>query len=126
MSRANRWSQRIWLCVLAASGLVLQAANADEWKFEDANVGELPKGWSAAKTGEGPGSVWKVLADPTAPDGAKDFTEVIGQMMGGAFGAIPGGEVNPPVKSKGIPAQIPGLTPAMMKQIQDAQNKLKQ
>ncbi len=31
--------------------------------LDKAKVGELPAGWSAAKTGEGPGSVWKVLED---------------------------------------------------------------
>ena len=31
--------------------------------LDTAKVGELPKGWAAAKTGEGPGSVWKVVMD---------------------------------------------------------------
>ena len=31
--------------------------------LDKAKVGELPEGWSAAKTGEGPGSVWRVLKD---------------------------------------------------------------
>jgi len=31
--------------------------------LDKAKVGELPTGWVAAKTGEGPGSVWKVLED---------------------------------------------------------------
>jgi hypothetical protein len=30
-------------------------------------IGQLPPGWIAAKTGEGPGSVWKVVEDATAP-----------------------------------------------------------
>jgi hypothetical protein len=30
-------------------------------------VGKLPRGWSAAQTGEGSGSVWKVVADTTTP-----------------------------------------------------------
>jgi hypothetical protein len=34
-------------------------------------LGELPKGWLAAKTGQGPGSVWKVLEDKSAPAGTK-------------------------------------------------------
>jgi len=41
------------------------------WNFEDAKVGKLPAGWSSAKTGKGPGSVWKVLEDKSAPDGSK-------------------------------------------------------
>ncbi len=41
------------------------------WDFEDAAVGKLPAGWSAAKTGEGEGSVWKVVEDKSAPGGAR-------------------------------------------------------
>jgi hypothetical protein len=37
--------------------------------LEDVPVGRLPPGWTAAKTGEGPGSVWKVVEDATAPGG---------------------------------------------------------
>ena len=38
-------------------------------------VGELPPGWFAAKTGEGPGSVWKVVEDATAPSGGKALAQ---------------------------------------------------
>jgi hypothetical protein len=31
------------------------------------DLGKLPAGWEAAKTGTGAGSVWKVVADDTAP-----------------------------------------------------------
>jgi hypothetical protein len=41
------------------------------WDFEDAAVGKLPEGWSAAKTGKGEGSVWKIAEDKTAPKGPK-------------------------------------------------------
>ena len=41
------------------------------WTFEDAKVGKLPRGWSSAKTGKGPGSVWKVLKNKSAPSGDK-------------------------------------------------------
>jgi undecaprenyl-diphosphatase len=34
-----------------------------------AALGELPQGWVAAKTGEGPGSVWQVVEDAGAPGG---------------------------------------------------------
>ncbi len=37
--------------------------------FEAAKVGELPKGWTAAKTGKGDGSVWKIVEDKEAPGG---------------------------------------------------------
>jgi hypothetical protein len=32
-----------------------------------ADLGKLPPGWQAAQTGEGKGSVWKVVADDTTP-----------------------------------------------------------
>ena len=32
-----------------------------------ADLGKLPAGWVAAQTGQGQGSVWKVVADETAP-----------------------------------------------------------
>jgi hypothetical protein len=50
---------------------VTATATADSWNFEDANTGELPPGWIATKTGEGPGSVWKIIEDPSAPAGPK-------------------------------------------------------
>ncbi len=37
--------------------------------LETAKTGELPAGWSVAKTGEGPGGVWAVVEDTTAPAG---------------------------------------------------------
>jgi hypothetical protein len=45
----------------------------------DAKVGELPPGWSAAKTGEGPGSVWKVVEEPAAPGGKKALAQTSDQ-----------------------------------------------
>ena len=38
-------------------------------------VGELPPSWIAAKTGEGPGSVWKVVEDPTSPSAGKALAQ---------------------------------------------------
>ena len=35
--------------------------------FAKADAGKLPTGWTAAKTGNGDGSVWKVTEDATAP-----------------------------------------------------------
>ena len=39
--------------------------------FEDQKIGEVPKGWSVAKTGTGKGSAWKIVEDTTAPKGPK-------------------------------------------------------
>jgi len=35
--------------------------------FGKEDLGKLPKGWTAAKTGTGDGSVWQVVADESAP-----------------------------------------------------------
>ena len=45
------------------------AAEPFELDLKTAKIGELPKSWKAAKTHEGPGSVWRVLDDSTAPGG---------------------------------------------------------
>ncbi len=47
--------------------------------LEDAKVGQLPPGWTAAKTGQGSGSVWKVLEDPTAPVGKRVLAQTSDQ-----------------------------------------------
>ena len=59
-----------WL-VLAGMSLSVVPAFADEKTrlitFAKSDSGRLPTGWTAAKTGEGEGSVWQVAADDTAP-----------------------------------------------------------
>jgi hypothetical protein len=57
------------LALLALVGLVLLAAEDKprSFRFAKADVDKLPAGWTAAKTGQGEGSVWKVVPDETAP-----------------------------------------------------------
>jgi hypothetical protein len=52
---------------LAAS--VLQAADEKPLtlKFGKGDLGNVPTGWKADKTGKGDGSEWKIVADDTAP-----------------------------------------------------------
>jgi Domain of Unknown Function (DUF1080) len=54
---------------VALLGTALCAADdkARIFKFAKSDAGKLPAGWKADKTGEGEGSVWKVVADDTAP-----------------------------------------------------------
>lgn len=61
------------MCVLMSlvAAAAVEGTEPRNWDFEDAAIEKLPKGWMAAKTGEGEGSVWKVLEDNTAPKGAK-------------------------------------------------------
>src|SRR5438552_9810159 len=68
---------RTWtsLTLLLVGLLVTKTALAQSWNFQDATIGELPKGWTATKTGEGPGSVWKVQEDETAPAGGRVLSQ---------------------------------------------------
>jgi len=62
------------LVFIAVAAMLLVAADESKpqrWDFEDAKVGGVPKGWTSAKTGKGPGSLWKVLEDQSAPQGSK-------------------------------------------------------
>jgi hypothetical protein len=61
-----------WFAVIALAGLLMTSLGAAGEKersivFKKADAGKLPKGWKAAKTGKGEGSVWKIVADKTAP-----------------------------------------------------------
>jgi Domain of Unknown Function (DUF1080) len=50
-----------------ATALPAVAADPPAARFTKDSLGRLPPGWQAAKTGQGDGSVWKVVADDTAP-----------------------------------------------------------
>lgn len=56
---------------MAARGIAADKTAPKTWNFEDAAVDRLPEGWSEAKTGTGPGSVWKIQEDSSAPSGPK-------------------------------------------------------
>jgi len=75
-----RLSWLSWLACVGGLALALPLANAN-WaqaddddeeevrvvRFSKGDVGKLPKGWKADKTGKSEGSVWKVVADHTSP-----------------------------------------------------------
>lgn len=55
--------------IIRSSLLLLIAAilgQAETINFDDAKVGELPKGWTGTNTGKGEAK-WAIAADPTAP-----------------------------------------------------------
>jgi 3-keto-disaccharide hydrolase len=62
--------------VLHANVSLAQVAKPQLWDFEDVKVGVLPRGWTAAKTGEGEGSDWKVVEDKSAPAGARVLAQL--------------------------------------------------
>ncbi len=52
---------------LLAATLLLADDKARSLQFSKDDVGKVPAGWRADKTGKGEGSVWKVVEDKTAP-----------------------------------------------------------
>jgi hypothetical protein len=60
-----------WFTVTAVALLGMALTAAEEKtrtiNFKKDDVGKVPSGWKADKTGKGEGSVWKVVEDPTAP-----------------------------------------------------------
>jgi hypothetical protein len=44
-----------------------KGAKEHAFRFSKDDLGKVPKGWTAAQTGRGEGSVWKVVADETSP-----------------------------------------------------------
>ena len=55
--------------VLIALPQISQAAAPFSLSLNEASVAAVPPGWTASKTGQGPGSEWAVVEDSTAPGG---------------------------------------------------------
>src|SRR5438876_10378571 len=53
--------------LLIAATLVAGAEKTRAIRFSKGDLGKVPAGWVTDKTGKGEGSVWKVVADETAP-----------------------------------------------------------
>jgi hypothetical protein len=63
-----RWAVPVVL--LGLVGVALAACDQRRaWRFGAEDAGKLPAGWKAEQAGIGTGSVWKVVADDTAPSG---------------------------------------------------------
>ncbi len=55
------------LMVVALMGSALRAGEGKVMLLDKKDLDKAPSGWTVAKTGKGEGSVWKVVADETAP-----------------------------------------------------------
>jgi hypothetical protein len=65
--------RRILGAALLALAVTAVGAAEDQkrvFRFSKADLGKVPAGWKVEKTGKGEGSVWKVVADDTAPSKA--------------------------------------------------------
>ncbi len=61
---------RSLIAVAAVLGMVALATGEERatlMKFNKDDAGKVPAGWTADKTGKGEGSIWKVVADESAP-----------------------------------------------------------
>lgn len=58
-----------YLMALLIGFLVAAEDRAPRTRWTKDDLGKVPAGWRADKTGEGEGSVWRVVADDTAPSG---------------------------------------------------------
>lgn len=54
-------------------------------RFSKDDVGKVPAGWKADKTGKGEGSVWKVVADDTAPSKSGFALAQVAESPNGVF-----------------------------------------
>jgi hypothetical protein len=62
-----RWTTVVLLLALAGAAVWAEEGKERAFKFGKDEAGKVPTGWKAEKTGKGEGSVWKVVADETAP-----------------------------------------------------------
>jgi hypothetical protein len=54
-------------CLLLGTALAVAEDKGKNLTFDKKDLGKVPTGWKAEKTGKGEGSVWKVVEDATAP-----------------------------------------------------------
>src|SRR6266702_7858056 len=79
-----RW---FFMVMVALLGTALLAAEGKTraLRFSKDDVGKLPAGWKAEKTGKGEGSVWKIVADDTAPSKSGYALAQTSESPGGLF-----------------------------------------
>src|SRR5437588_8800155 len=78
-----------WATVLGFLALASTCFCADEktrsFRFSKADIGKVPSGWKAEKTGRGEGSVWQVVEDETAPSKSGYALAQTAKSPGGLF-----------------------------------------
>ena len=62
-----KWTSSLTVVVVVAVSVWAGDEKNRVFHFKKEDAGKLPAGWKADKTGKGEGSVWKVVADETAP-----------------------------------------------------------
>src|SRR5437899_3150022 len=80
-----RWTTVVALVALAGAAVWAAEGKERAFKFTKDDLGKVPKGWKAEKTGKGEGSVWKVVADATAPSKSGYVLAQMAKSPGGVF-----------------------------------------
>jgi hypothetical protein len=62
-----RWFSAVVLAALLNMSLEAAEEREQKMRLSKDDIGKVPAGWKADKTGKGEGSVWKVVADETVP-----------------------------------------------------------
>jgi hypothetical protein len=70
---------------LAAAAVSAGEGKGRAFRFGKDDLGKVPAGWKAERTGRGQGSVWKVVADQTAPSGSGYVLAQTAESPGGVF-----------------------------------------
>ena len=80
-----RWTTVVALVALAGAAVLAKEDKERAFKFSKDDLGKVPKGWRAEKTGKGEGSMWKVVADDTAPSKSGYVLAQTAKSPGGLF-----------------------------------------
>ena len=62
-----RWVSMATTVSLLTASLLAAEDKEGNFRLSKDDIGKVPSGWKADKTGKGEGSIWKVVADDTAP-----------------------------------------------------------
>jgi hypothetical protein len=82
------------LAALLAPAALAEAPKEFALRLSKDDAGKLPAGWKAEKTGKGEGSVWKVVADDTAPSKSGYALAQTAEGPGGLFNLCVAGDTS--------------------------------
>lgn len=80
-----RWTTVVALIGLAGAAMWAAEGKERAFRFSKKDLGKVPTGWKAEQTGKGEGSVWKVVADATAPSKSGYVLAQTAMSPGGVF-----------------------------------------
>jgi hypothetical protein len=80
-----RWTTAVVLVALAGAAVSAEEGKERAFPFSKDDLGKVPAGWKAEKTGKGEGSVWKIVEDETAPSKSGLALAQTAKSPGGVF-----------------------------------------